>query len=201
MIAAKYVGAALIGALAAALAFLIVLSLFELEVTDKESPAETAGHASEPDNLIKNSSAEDGVKPWDKNKTATLTAAPSNGVGVVGSNVFRVKRTAAGGGTVSAFSPDIRVTTGDVLTVSANFVSMPNGETANVGIDWSTVDGTYISHAISSADILSSSGRAATSATAPLRAAIATVVISLYDTSQNDVFEFDDVRAEITSGR
>jgi hypothetical protein len=195
VIAAKYVGAALIGAVTAALAFLIVLSLFELEVTDKSDSGASAPQG----NLITNPSAEPDTTDWGTTE-ATLTAARASAPDVDGSHVFRLTRTAAGGGTVSAFAPDIAVSQGDEITASALIVSIPGSLDANVGIDWKTAEGAYISSPPDAPAVSDDGSRATVTGAAPPGAGRATVTVNFLLADEDQSLEFDDVQAEIVSG-
>jgi hypothetical protein len=199
----RYVGAALIGAAVAAVAFVIVLDVANLEVTDKEPGVDVVKRIvpGSGDNFIKNPSAESGLSDWGKSDTATLTTAAGRGSGIDGLRVFRLKRTAAGKGAVSAYAPNITASPGDTVTASVYIASIAPGRRATISIDWKGEDGTYLSSAARSAAVRRDGGLAYTSGSAPEDAALATVLISLLGAKKDEALEFDAVVAEKSEPR
>jgi hypothetical protein len=180
----------------AAVAFLGVLSLSDLRITDDEPGAAARASLVAPNNLIRNASAEFSTGAWGKSRTATLATVESARLGVDGSHVFRLRRKTAGTSTVSAYAPAIKVDAGESINATASLVSIAAGRSAVVGIQWKAGDagdGAYLGAAPNSKSANRSGSLVSTTATAPAEANSAIVVVSLIEAKQGDVLDFDAV--------
>lgn len=186
----------MVGAVAAALVFLIVLSLFELEVTDKPGVAISRPVVTGSVNVISNPSAEGGTFGWGS-ISSDLNSVESDEAGVTGDNVFRLAPKYRGTEIVTAFSPEITLATGDTMTASATLISISGGQGVNMGIDWKTRGGDFVGSPPDGRAQTEPGARISISAVAPPHARIGVLRINFLDAGKGDSLEFDAVRAKV----